>query len=123
MSLVLVAIGAFIGATARLFVIERVGRRFDATFPTAILFANLTGSFALGLIATLLAERGGDRDAYLLLGTGLLGSYTTFSTFSFDTIRLLENGEARPALLNIAVSFAGGVMLALCGVLIALAVV
>lgn len=121
--ILLVAIGAFVGAAARLFVIEWIGRRYDAAFPTAILVANLSGSFALGLIATIIAERGGHRDAALVLSTGMLGAYTTFSSFSFDTIRLIENGAVRPALFNIVANFAGGVLLALCGVLLALAVV
>lgn len=123
MALFLVAIGAFFGASARLLVIERIGRRFDASFPAAILVANLSGSFALGLIVTFIAERSGSRDLALIAGTGMLGAYTTFSSFSFDTIRLIENGAMRPALFNIVLNFAGGVLLALCGVFLALAVV
>ena len=119
----LVATGAFFGAGARLFVIERVGRRYDAAFPYALLVANLSGSFAIGVIATLITERfSGNRDASLLLTTGFLGAFTTFSSFSYDTIRLLENGAVRPAMANVLVSLVGGIVLALAGVLLVLAV-
>ncbi|MEZ4497704.1 MAG: CrcB family protein [Thermomicrobiales bacterium] len=78
----LVATAAFFGAGARLFVIERVGRRYDAVFPYALLVANLSGSFAIGVIATLITERfNGNRDASLLLVTGFLGAFTTFFEF------------------------------------------
>jgi CrcB protein len=117
------AIGAFLGAGARLFVIEQAVRRLDTTFPYATTVVNLTGSFMLGVIATGIAEHaGGDRAVSLVLTTGFLGAYTTFSSFSFDTIRLLENGAVRPALANIAINTIGSIALALAGVLLVLAV-
>jgi CrcB protein len=120
----LVAIGAFAGAGARFFVTQRVAARLDARFPAGILAVNLSGSFLLGVIATIIAERyGSDRASSLILATGFLGAYTTFSSFSLDTIRLIEGGAPREALANIAVNTAGGIALALAGVLLALAVI
>lgn len=124
MHMLLVAIGAFAGAGARFFVTERIAARFGVTFPFGTLIVNLTGSFLLGVIATIIVERhGGDRETSLILATGVLGAYTTFSSFSLDTIRLIETGAFRAALANIAVSTIGGIALALVGVLLVLAVV
>lgn len=119
----LVAVGAFAGAGARFFVAQRVAARFDTRFPAGILAVNISGSFVLGVIATIIAEHyGGDRASSLILATGFLGAYTTFSSFSLDTIRLIEAGAHREALANIAVNTIGGIALALAGVLLALAV-
>ncbi|MCC6704123.1 MAG: fluoride efflux transporter CrcB [Thermomicrobiales bacterium] len=120
----LVAIGAFFGAIARFLVVDRIARRVAGAFPYGTLLVNLTGSFALGVIATLIAERyGGDRAASLLLATGFLGAYTTFSSFSYETVLLLEAGAFRPALANVVGSTAGGIALALTGVLLTRAVI
>jgi CrcB protein len=119
----LVAIGAFAGASARFFLSQRAAKRFGGNFPAGTLFVNLTGSFLLGVIATIIAERyGGDRETSLLLATGFLGAYTTFSSFSLDTIRLIEAGALREAFVNIAANTFGGIALALAGVLLVLAV-
>jgi CrcB protein len=118
----LVAIGAFAGASARFFLSQRAAERFGGNFPAGTLFVNLTGSFLLGVIATIIAERyGGDRESSLLLATGFLGAYTTFSSFSLDTIRLIEAGALREAVTNIALNTIGGILLALAGVLLVLA--
>ena len=124
MLVVLVAIGAFLGAMARFFVVDRAARRFQAAFPYGTLIVNLSGSFALGVIATIMAERyGGNREASLLMATGFLGAYTTFSSFSYETIILLETGSGRSALVNIVVSTTGSILLASAGVLLVLVVV
>lgn len=120
----LVMVGAFAGAVARFFVVERAIQRFGAAFPYGTLIVNLSGSLALGIIATLIAERyGGDRAASVLLATGFLGAYTTYSSFSFETIRLLESGDGRGALINVLASTGGGIALASVGVMLTLAVI
>ncbi|MFB6139378.1 MAG: fluoride efflux transporter CrcB [Halosimplex sp.] len=82
----LVGTGGAIGALLRTFVSRRVDRE---EFPTGTFAVNVVGSFALGLVAFLDL---GD-SAALLVGTGACGSFTTFSSFSFETIRLWETGE------------------------------
>ena len=80
-------------------------------FPLGTLVVNLLGAFCLGLL-TGLSITG---DTLLVAGTGLLGSFTTFSTVMLETERLGEEGERRLALANVAISFAGGLAAALLG--------
>ncbi len=79
-----------IGAVLRYLVDLGVARFAGRRFPWGILLVNLTGSFALGIVTTALP------DAAFLLGAGLLGGYTTFSTAMLDTVALWRDGE-RPA--------------------------
>jgi CrcB protein len=77
---------------------------------------NLSGSLALGVIAGIWAK---DHPLRLLLGVGLLGGYTTFSTFSLDIIQQFKKGEWAPMLTNLLVQTVGSVIL--CGIGLALA--
>lgn len=96
-----VAVGGAVGATARYGVIILAGRL--TTLPLGTLAVNVTGCFAMGLLAAGLAFRGGQHLAPLLL-TGVLGGYTTFSAFSLDTLTLWERGAAALALGYVAAS-------------------
>ena len=100
-----------IGALLRFRLDAIVEARAAGEFPLGTLVVNLVGSFCLGLL-TGLSITG---DALLIAGTGLLGSFTTFSTVMLETERLGEEGEGRIALLNLCVSFAGGLAAALLG--------
>lgn len=74
-------------------------------FPYGTLFVNVSGSFLIGLLSILMLERmnvGPEWRAAILVG--VLGSFTTFSTFSLETLNLLEQGEIVPALLNMLLS-------------------
>jgi CrcB protein len=98
------------------------GQRFP-TFPWGTLVINVTGSFVLGVLFVLLVERGiGSSTARLALMTGLLGAYTTFSTFSLETMRLLENGSTRAAAANVALSVGLGLVAVWLGIASARAV-
>ena len=93
MDYVWVGIGGLIGANAR-FVLGRLAvERLGGAFPYGTLFVNLTGSLAIGLLATLLAVRVVDPAWRLLVITGFLGGYTTFSAYSFEMVALLEDGR------------------------------
>jgi CrcB protein len=110
---VVLGIGAIggLGAIARFLLDGAVASRLGRRFPFGTLAVNLSGSFALGLlVGGALSER-----AYDLLGTGLLGAFTTFSTWAFESHRLGEDGQLRLGALNFAVSLALGVLLAWAG--------
>lgn len=88
-----VALGGAIGAALRYLVTVASLRAFGSGFPIGTLIVNIAGSFLMGLLVVLLAEKGGLRFAPFLL-TGLLGGFTTFSAFSLDTLTLWERGES-----------------------------
>jgi fluoride exporter len=97
------ALGA-LGALGRFTVDGAVSSRRPSDFPFGTLAVNLSGGFALGLLVGL----GLAGDARFVLGTGLLGGYTTFSTWMVEAQRLGEDGEWRLTLLNLALPMAGG---------------
>lgn len=103
---VVIAVGVLggAGAVARFLFDGAVSRRLGRRFPFGILAVNLSGAFLLGLVFGIAL----DGDAYRLIGTGLLGAYTTFSTWVFDSHRLGEEGQPRLALLNLVASLVLG---------------
>jgi len=100
-----------VGAMARFLIDGAVSRRLLGGFPYGTLVVNLTGSFALGVLVGVALES----DAYRLAGTGLIGAYTTFSTWAFESHRLGEAGQGRIAALNFTVSVVLGVLVAWAG--------
>jgi fluoride exporter len=110
---VLAALGALggLGAIARMLLDGAVSSRAGREFPWGTLAVNVSGAFALGVLAG--ADVGGD--AFRLAGTGFVGAYTTFSTWMFETHRLAEDGHGRAAAANLAVSLAAGVAMAFAG--------
>jgi CrcB protein len=110
---VLVAVGALggVGAVGRLLVDRAVSARARGPFPFGTLAVNLSGSFALGVLAG--AALSGD--ANRLAATGLLGSYTTFSTWMLESRRLAGGGQRGLAALNVAGSLVLGVGLVWLG--------
>jgi CrcB protein len=116
----LIGLGALFGANARYWLANVFAARFGAEFPYGTLFINISGSFILGFVLTLIANRLVVDPGYrLLIGTGFLGAYTTFSTFSFDTISLLERGDLLPALANAGASLLGALVAAYLGISLA----
>lgn len=109
----LVGIGAGTGGILRYLINLAL---HSTKFPFATLIINLSGSLALGVIAGIWAK---DHPLRLLFGVGLLGGYTTFSTFSLDLIQQLKKGEWAPMLTNLLVQTVGSVIL--CGIGLALA--
>jgi len=100
-----VAAGSVLGGLAR-YLVSLLILPVSA-FPLATLFVNVTGSFIIGFYATLTGPDGrlfATAQQRQFVMTGLCGGYTTFSSFSLDTVRLLRAGMAETALLNIAVS-------------------
>jgi CrcB protein len=118
--LLLVGAGAFAGAIARYLVSLWAAERFGAAFPIGTLLVNASGSLLLAFLVVLTTDRlGMGPAARLLLGTGFCGGYTTFSTFSYETLTLLEAGALLPGVLNLAASLALGLLAAMAGVWLA----
>lgn len=107
------AVGALggAGAVARVVLDAAVSARAGRALPAGTFVVNITGALVLGLLSGL-AVTG---DALLLAGTATLGSYTTFSTWMFESERLGEDGERRALALNLAASLAAGVGAAALG--------
>jgi CrcB protein len=111
MGWLLVCVGAAVGAPARYLLDRFVQSRHTAVVPWGTLTVNLSGAFLLGG----LYGGAADADLLLLLGTGFCGAFTTFSTFAFETVRLVEDRAAGAALGNLAVTLLGGVGAAFAG--------
>jgi CrcB protein len=108
---VLVGVGGGAGSVLRYYVGRWVDTPLAGTgFPWGTFVVNIAGSFILGLIALLITERlpPDYRWAYLLLGTGLCGGFTTFSTFEWETYQLVRDGSYWLAIANVAGSIACG---------------
>ena len=119
MTVLLIALGAAIGAPARYLTDRAVQARHDSVFPWGTFIVNVSGSFALGLLAGLVLAQGWSKDAQTLLGTGFLGAYTTFSTYAYETVRRAEEGEPRVAVAYAVGSMAFGVAAAAVGLVAA----
>jgi CrcB protein len=101
----LVFVGGGIGAALRHSVNVTLARWFGVSFPYHTLFENVSGSILMGLLAGYFITAGGTPQSIrLLLTTGILGGYTTFSAFSLDTVLLIERDQYGLALINVAAS-------------------
>lgn len=101
MDALLVAAGAAVGAPLRWWVDVWVQRRWTPLLPWGTFTVNVTGSFLLGLLAAWWSTRD---DGLLLLGVGVCGGLTTFSSFGWETHRLAEDGATRFAALNVVLT-------------------
>jgi CrcB protein len=111
--MVVVGIGVAggVGALARFLLDSTVSGRLSGDFPYGTLAVNLTGAFALGVVVGAVV----DKDAYRVVGTGLIGAFTTFSTWALESHRLGEDGELRLGVLNFIVSLILGTLAAWAG--------
>ncbi|SDK33471.1 CrcB protein [Nocardioides sp. YR527] len=108
MTALLVLLGGAIGAPARYLTDLYVRERTGADFPWGTMVVNAVGSLVLGLLAGAAASGVLPGWVLTLVGTGFCGALTTFSTFSYETVRLAENGQWRSAALNVLGSLAVG---------------
>jgi CrcB protein len=98
--LLLAMLGAGVGAPSRWWLDQAVQARHDSVLPWGTFVVNVTGSFALGLLLAAATLGEVDARAVVLGGAGFCGGFTTFSTFGYETLRLVEDGARAPALLN-----------------------
>ncbi|RZB18923.1 fluoride efflux transporter CrcB [Streptomyces sp. F001] len=122
MNWLLVVAGAMIGAPLRYLADRAVQSRHDSVFPWGTFAVNVVGSAVLGLLAGAAAAGAAGSHLQLLLGTGLCGALTTYSTFSYETLRLAETGAWLYAAVNVVGSVSAGLGAAFVGVAIAEAV-
>ncbi|MFI0235333.1 fluoride efflux transporter CrcB [Streptomyces sp. NPDC016845] len=119
MNWLLVIVGAMVGAPLRYATDRAVRARHDTAFPWGTFTVNVAGSLVLGLVTGAAAAGAASSQLQLLLGTGLCGALTTYSTFSYETLRLAETGARFYAALNVAGSVAAGLGAAFTGAALA----
>ncbi len=103
-----VGIGGFVGAIARYLLGTYLGSRYGVRFPYGTFVVNMTGCFLIGLVMALLARTTASAYWRYLLPIGFIGAYTTFSTFEYETLRAIQDGQMLTGLLNVAVSVVVG---------------
>lgn len=119
-----VAFGSAFGGIARVFVSGLVARAFGETFPWGTMVVNVTGAFTIGVLSTFSdAHILTQAEAWPLAVTGFLGSYTTVSSFTLQTLSLIRDGEWPRALGNVVLSLVLCLAAVAAGVIGALAVV
>ncbi|WP_031578474.1 fluoride efflux transporter CrcB [Ruminobacter sp. RM87] len=116
--ILLVAAGGAIGAVCRYLTTGAITSFFGKEFPYGTITVNIIGSFLIGLLTSVLSQNYLEPQLKLLLITGLLGGFTTFSTFSLDTVNLIHASDYIKLFLYIAGSIVLGVGAAVTGLLI-----
>ncbi|WP_326766494.1 fluoride efflux transporter CrcB [Streptomyces sp. NBC_01591] len=119
MNWLLVIVGAAVGAPLRYLTDRAVQSRHDSVFPWGTFAVNVSGSLILGLLTGAVAAGAASSHLQLLLGTGLCGALTTYSTFSYETLRLAEDGAKSYAVANVVASVVAGLGAAFAGVALA----
>ena len=117
----LVGVGGFVGANARFVVARGVGALFGTRFPLGTFAINISGSFLLGALGTIIALKlmPNSESVRLALGVGFLGAFTTFSTFEFETHALFEDGSWLMAATNMFGSLFVGLIALRAGMVLA----
>jgi CrcB protein len=119
-TVILLALAGGVGAAVRFMVDGLIRQHFKTALPWGTILINVTGSLVLGFLAGMVMRGHAPESVFLILGTGFLGGYTTFSTASLETIRLIQSGRTGLALINGLGSMAASVLSAAAGVGISL---
>ncbi|MFJ2909997.1 fluoride efflux transporter CrcB [Streptomyces sp. NPDC087228] len=122
MNWLLVIAGAVVGAPLRYLTDRTIQSRHDSLFPWGTFTVNVVGCLILGLLTGAVAAGAASSAIRLFVGTGLCGALTTYSTFSYETLRLAEDGTRFYAAANITASVVAGLGAAFTGVALARAI-
>jgi fluoride exporter len=114
-----ISLGAIAGALSRYYITQWFIHQFGSHFPYGTFFINLTGCLGMGFFITVAIEKSLPPDLRLLVATGFLGAYTTFSTYGLDTVALLNSGRVHLAGLYWGGSAVLGVLCVQLGVMLA----
>ena len=113
----MVGLGGFLGSIARFWLGSYITYRVGARFPYGTFVINISGSFLIGLVVTLLAERAHwNPNLLYLIPIGFIGAYTTFSTFELEAFHSVRNGDVWMAFLNVILSVTLGFLAVWLGV-------
>jgi len=115
LTLLLIGLAGFAGAVLRFWLSGWVSRRWNSALPLGTFIINITGAFALGLLVGLSDQQLVPGVWYLVLGTGFLGAFTTFSTWMLESTRLIQSGRLATAAANVAGSVVIGLAAAGAG--------
>jgi CrcB protein len=110
-----VALAGAVGAVVRYLVDRSVQQRRYTVFPVGTLFVNVSRSFLAGLILGLVVYHGLVSSTAVVIGIGFLGAYTTMSTFTYESVRLIESGAVLIGVANIVLSVVAGLAAAAAG--------
>jgi CrcB protein len=108
-----------VGAPVRYLVDDAIATRAEGVFPWGTLAINVSGSFLLGILTGLVLFHGFPATLKVIAGTGFCGAYTTFSTFTYETVRLVEEGAVNEAVRNALASLVLGAAAAGAGLALA----
>ncbi|MFD4762840.1 fluoride efflux transporter CrcB [Streptomyces sp. NPDC058439] len=122
MNWLLVIAGAMVGAPLRYLTDRTVQSRHDSLFPWGTFTVNVVGCLVLGLLTGMVTAKAVSSEVQLFVGPGLCGALSTYSTFSYETLRLAEDGARFYAAANIAASVVAGLGAAFTGTALAQAV-
>ena len=113
----MVGAGGFLGSIARFWLGSYIGSRMGMRFPYGTVVVNISGSFLIGLIVTILAQKAHwSANWSYMIPIGFIGAYTTFSTFELETLRSFQEGEVLFVFLNVILSVVLGFVAVWLGV-------
>src|SRR5208337_1547901 len=111
-----VGVGGFLGAIARYLLGNYIGSRYGVRFPYGTFVINMSGSFLIGFVLTLLSRTTASPYWRYLIPIGFIGAYTTFSTFEYETLRAVQVGQVATGVWNVVLSNVLGFALVWAGV-------
>jgi CrcB protein len=115
----MVGIGGFLGSILRFWLATYIGQRMGTRFPYGTFVVNVTGSFLIGFVMAVLAEKTQLSPNWrYLIPIGFIGGYTTFSAFEYETLRAIQDGQFTIGMLNVVLSVVVGFLMVWTGAIV-----